>query len=84
MHVIGGALNISFSNNVSVVSSNFAHNEAETTGVMAILESNLHIIQSNFSHNRAYNSSGVIFSDGSSISTDKVISVTTEQVYLEE
>ena len=65
--VVGGALNIVSSCDVSIVSCNFAHNEAGNGGAIFIQESNLSIIQSNFSYSRANSSGGVINSSHSSV-----------------
>ena len=65
--VVGGALNILSSSNVSVISSKFSNNTAERAGAMFIQNSSVHIIPSNFSYNGANISGGVIESLNSSI-----------------
>ena len=69
--VVGGALNIILSSNVSIDSSNFTYNEAEIAGVIFIQNSSLSITQSNFSYNKVKKSGGVIVSSDSSVSIDK-------------
>ena len=69
--VVGGALNIVLSSNVSIDSSNFTYNEAEIAGVIFIQNSSLSITQSNFSYNKANDSGGVIVSSDSSVIIDK-------------
>ena len=69
--VVGGALNIILSSNVSIDSSNFTYNEAEIAGVIFIQNSGLSITKSNFSYNKVKKSGGVIVSSDSSVSIDK-------------